>query len=57
MDEVLLANFEQAGITLTKMSAADRKPFAATAEQVWDAFRKDTSPQGKAMLKKILANL
>ncbi|MEM6990478.1 MAG: TRAP transporter substrate-binding protein [Myxococcota bacterium] len=57
IEGMLEANFEGAGVTLTRMTDADRKPFAAKAEQVWDKFRKSASKDGKALLDKILKNL
>ncbi len=54
---MLEANFEGAGVSLSRLTEAERKPFAANAEEVWDKFRKSTSKDGKALLDKILKNV
>lgn len=54
---MLEQNFVNAGITLTKLSEAERSAFASKAEEVHAKFRKSTTTQGKALLDKIKASL
>ena len=54
---MLEQNFVNAGITLTKLSEAERSAFASKAQEVHDKFRKNTTDQGKALLDKIKAAL
>ncbi|MBL4688018.1 MAG: TRAP transporter substrate-binding protein [Nannocystaceae bacterium] len=54
---MLEANFEGAGVQLNRLTADQRKLFAANSGEVWDKFRKSTSSDGKALLDKILKNL
>lgn len=50
---MLEQNFVDAGITLTKLSDAERSAFASKAAEVHDKFRSSTTEQGKALLDKI----
>lgn len=54
---MLEQNFVEAGITLAKLSDAERAAFAAKADEVHAKFRDATTTQGKALLDKIKAAL
>lgn len=54
---MLEANFEQAGVKLTRLSDSDLKEFSKNASKVWDQFEKDTTSTGKAILGKIKKNV
>ena len=54
---MLVSNFEQAGVNLTRLSDSDLKEFSKNAPKVWDAFRKSTTSTGKKLLDKIKKNV